>query len=102
MSIRVYSSYEEFSETERESYLILSVPEFEEIEGYDLWETDSDDSYDYDEDYTKLSSAIREDASFYVICDNDDLDLAEEISSSLGKYSKINLDEIHKTFFSIV
>lgn len=102
MSIRVYSSYEEFSESEKESYLILSVPEFEENEGYDLWGSDSEDSCDYEEDYPKLSSSVKEDSSFYVVCDNDDLDLAEEISSSLGKYSKINLDEIHKTFFSIV
>jgi hypothetical protein len=82
-------------------YLFLDQPSYEE-DAFDLWKSEEDDSYEFDEEYPKPKSILRDDSSFYVVADDEDVDLGEEIASSLGKYTKINLEEIHKTFFSVV
>ena len=101
MAIKVYSSYQEFSYEEKE------VVEYFENQDYKSNNfTDEDDLWDnQSRDFQGLDSnkeSVRDDASFYIVCDSENEDTAEDIAAFLGKYSKNFIEYLHKTFFSIL
>ena len=92
MSIKVYSGYEEFK--------------FEEEEICEYLESDFSDSNNDEESdevffYTESKIDFRDDADFYILCDLEDEETAEDIASYLGKTKKINLPDFRKSFFYI-
>jgi len=101
MAIKVYSSYQEFSYEEKE------VVEYFENQDYQSDNfTDEDDLWDNpSKDFQGLDSnkeSVRDDASFYIVCDSEDEETAEDIAEILGKYSKNFIEDLHKIFFSIL
>ena len=91
MSVSIYSTYDEFKFSDTESCEYLESIESD-------YEDDLDkDPFFYTE--SKLSSI--DDASFYVVADTEDEDIAEDISNYLGKFSKFFLVDLHKTVFII-
>ncbi len=90
MSVKIYSTYDEFKFEEEE------VCEY-------LESTESDYDDDSDKDmffYTESKSNI-DDSSFYIIADSEDEDLAEDVANYLGKPNKFFLVDLHKTVFII-
>lgn len=91
MSVSIYSTYDEFK--------------FADIESCEYLESiESDYEDDLDKDpffYTESKLDSIEGASFYVVADTEDEDIAEDISNYLGKASKFFLADLHKTIFII-
>jgi hypothetical protein len=90
MSIKIYSGYDEFK--------------FEEEEICEYLESDFSDSNNDEESdeiffYTESKIDFRDDADFYIVCDTEDEEAAEDIASYLGKAKKINLEDFRKSFF---
>lgn len=98
MAIKIYCEFDEFSYEEKDIFSYFSDEEFRESDDLDLWnETDTD------LDNLALNrSSIREDASFYIVCDTEDEEIAEDIAAYLGKSTKIFIEELHKIFFSVL
>jgi hypothetical protein len=92
MSIRVYSGYDEFKFDEEE------ICEYLES---DFSDTNVDEESDDVFFYTESKIDFRDDADFYIICDTEDEEIAEDIASYLGKVKKINLEDFRKSFFYI-
>lgn len=91
MSVLIYSTYDEFNFSDSESCEYLESVESDN-------EDDSDrDQFFYTE--SKLSSI--DDASFYVVADSEDEDIAEDISNYLGKFTKFFIADLHKTIFIV-
>jgi len=91
MSISIYSEYNEFK--------------FSEVESCEYLES-IENNYDEDLDtdlffYSENKSDSMDDASFYVVADTEDEDIAEDISNYLGKSRKIFIADLHKTVFII-
>jgi len=98
MSIRIYREYDEFNYTEKE------VSGFFEDQGIeenyiDYEEEDNDFLF---EDLRRTKPSIREDANFYIVSDLEDEEIAEEIASFIGKYTKIYIEDLHQVFFYTV
>ena len=94
MSIKIYSSYDEFK--------------YEEPEVCDCIEDDSDypaeDEQEESEDiffYQSKSENFLDSATFYVLSDLEDEENAEDISGYLGKYKRIYLQDLHKVIFCV-
>jgi len=98
MSIRIYSEYDEFNYTEKEVSGFFEDQIIEE--NYIDYEEDNDSSLFGD--FQKSKPNIREDANFYIVSDLEDEEMAEEIASFLGKYTKIYIKELHQFFFYII
>lgn len=94
MAIRIYSEYEEFDSNEGEVSECIEDQSTATSECYD------DDQH---EDFGTLSNDvdIREDAKFYIVSDIEDEEVSEEIASMLGKYNKIDLNDLRTVFFYI-
>lgn len=91
MSVLIYSTYNEFKFTDSESCEYLESVESD-------YEDDLDkDVFFYTE--SKLNSI--DDASFYIVADTEDEDIAEDISNYLGKFTKFFLVDLHKTVFIV-
>ena len=91
MSVSIYSTYNEFKFTDTESCEYLESVESDYVDDLDK------DIFFHTE--SKLDSI--DDASFYVVADAEDEDIAEDISNYLGKFSKFFLIDLHKTIFII-
>lgn len=97
MAIKIYCEYEEFICNEKE------LAEYFEDEAF--LENDYDDYLDDESEIKELigassrNSSIREDADFYIVCDLENEEIAEEIASTLGRYTKINLKDYPKIIF---
>jgi hypothetical protein len=50
--------------------------------------------------YTESKIDFRDDADFYILCDLEDEETAEDIASYLGKSKKINLQDFRKSYSS--
>ena len=91
MSVSIYSTYDEFK--------------FADIESCEYLESiESDYEDDLDKDlffYTESKLDSIEGASFYVVADTEDEDIAEDISNYLGKASKFFIADLHKTIFIV-
>ena len=91
MSVSIYSTYNEFK--------------FADVESCEYLESiESDYEDDLDKDlffYTESKLDSIEGASFYVVADTEDEDIAEDISNYLGKFSKVFLADLHQTIFII-
>lgn len=92
MAIKIYADYGEFSYNEGEVVDFFSTGQSEKQYDDDLWD-DSDISSE---------SSLSPDGSFYIVCDDEDEESAEEIAEYLGKSEKFILKEFRKTFFYIV
>ena len=93
MAIKIYSDPEDFSLVEKE------ISEYLENKVYDdPFEDDSTDLFMY----TESKNEFNEEASFFLIADSDEEDLAEDIAGYLGKSTKIQLDEFHKVVFCVI
>jgi hypothetical protein len=91
MSVSIYSTYDEFKFSDTESCEYLESIESD-------YEDDLDkDPFFYTE--SKLSSI--DDASFYVVADTEDEDIAEDISNYLGKFTKFFIADLHKMIFIV-
>jgi hypothetical protein len=91
MSVSIYSTYDEFKFSDPESCEYLESVESE-------YEDDLDeDQFFYTE--SKLSSI--DDASFYIVADTEDEDIAEDISNYLGKFTKFFIADLHKKIFIV-
>lgn len=97
MSIVIYSDYEEFSYTEKE------ICEFIEDQNV-ISESDYYDLDDYEEIFESNDSKIdlRNDASYYIVCDPDEEELGEDVAGYLGKVNKIYLKSFDKLFFYVI
>ena len=51
--------------------------------------------------YTESKNKFNEEASFFLVADSDEEELAEDIAEYLGKSTKIQLDEFHKVVFCV-
>jgi hypothetical protein len=91
MSVSIYSTYNEFKFADTESCEYLESVESD-------YEDDSDKDVFF---YTESKLDPIDDASFYVVADTEDEDIAEDISNYLGKFSKFFLIDLHKTIFVI-
>ena len=63
------------------------------------------DSEEEDQLFLEMNNtniSIKEDANFYIVCDDSDEETAEDLASHLGVYKKINLEDLHKTFFYLI
>lgn len=91
MAIKIYTNYEEFISNESE------IAEYFEDQSLinNYTENDSNDQLD-SVDFNDDIEDLRENAKFYVINDPEDEDLAEEISSMLGKYTKNDLNGVRQ------
>lgn len=99
MAIKIYSEFEEFNYEEKQICEFLQDDNFSESNyGDDLWEDPSDD-------FGSLSSGkekLNEDANYFIICDQEDEEIAEDIASYLGKHTKIFIEDFHKIFFCVL
>lgn len=95
MSIKIYQEYDELSYSEKdicEYFQDLSLIK----DNYDSF----DDELDFNDiEYKVNSFELNEDGNFYIVSDDEDEEIAEDIASYLGRYKKINLKEFHKIFF---
>ena len=91
MSVSIYSTYNEFKFADTESCEYLELVESD-------YEDDSDKDVFF---YTESKLDPIDDASFYVVADTEDEDIAEDISNYLGKFSKFFLIDLHKTIFIV-
>lgn len=98
MSIVIYTDYEEFSYTEKE------VCEFIEDQNVIKEEDGYYDSDDYDDIFESDDDKIdlRNDASYYIVCDPSEEELGEDIAGYLGKVNKIYLKIFDKIFFYVI
>jgi hypothetical protein len=99
MAIKIYCEYEEFIYCEKE---LADYFEDQAITDNTFSDDDYLDNESEDIMGTKEIEGIREDANFYIICDVENEEVAEDIASNLGRYTKINLKEFDKTFFYLV
>ena len=99
MSIKIYSEFEEFKYEEKQICDSLQDEDFSESNyGDDLWEDPSDD-------FGGLSSSkekLNEGANYFIVCDPEDEEIAEDIASYIGKHTKIFIEDLHKIFFSVL
>ena len=101
MAIKVYSSYQEFSYEEKEIVEYLEDQDYPSdnfVDEDDLWDDPSKDL----QGLNANNDSIKDDASFYIVCDDEDEETAEDIAELLGKYSKTFIENYHKMFFSII
>jgi hypothetical protein len=96
MAIRIYSDYEEFRSTEEE------LSEFLDEMSYINGDYDSEEEDQLFLEMNNTNISIKEDANFYIVCDDSDEETAEDLASHLGVYKKINLEDLHKTFFYLI
>ncbi len=99
MSIVIYTDYEEFNFTEKE------ICEF--LEDQSVFNENSYGDYEdeLENDLFEFSTPkidLRNDASYYVICDEEEEELGEDISNYLGKNTKIYLKDFDKIFFYVI
>jgi hypothetical protein len=91
MSVSIYSTYDEFK--------------FSDVESCEYLESiESDYEDDLDKDlffYTESKLDSIDGASFYVVADTEDEDIAEDISNYLGKFTKFFIADLHKTIFIV-
>lgn len=93
MSIKIYSGYDEFKYEE---------PELSDcIEDDDYSDEDSDEESEDLFFYPTKNSDFVDSATFYVVSDLEDEENAEDISSYLGKFKKIYLQDSHKVLFCV-
>lgn len=91
MSVSIYSTYNEFKFADTES-----------CEYLESIESDYEDNLDKDVFfYTESKLDPIDDASFYVVADTEDEDIAEDISNYLGKFNKFFIVDLHKTIFIV-
>jgi hypothetical protein len=65
-------------------------------------ESDYEDDLDKDPFfYTESKLSSIDDASFYVVADTEDEDIAEDISNYLGKFTKFFIADLHKMIFIV-
>lgn len=95
MAIKIYSNYEEFRCSEEE------ISEFFEDDNFRSNDYDMDDDFQIIEEMSGSKPNIREDASFYIVCSDEDEDVTDEIIETLGESVKVYLDEFHKIFYYI-
>ena len=95
MAIKIYSNYEEFRCTEEE------ISEFFEDDNFRSNDYDLDDDYQIIEEMSGAKPNIREDASFYIVCSDEEEDITDELIDTLGEAVKVYLDEFHKIFYYI-
>ncbi len=95
MSIKIYSSYDEFKYEESD------ICDFIDIEENSYEDVDEDESVDLFF-YTKSESNFIDSSAFYILSDLEDEENAEDISGYLGKFKKINLPDLHKVLFCII
>jgi hypothetical protein len=92
MAIKIYSDHDDFSFEEKE------ISEYLENKVYDdPFEDDSTDLFMY----TESKNEFNEEASFFLVADSEEEELAEDIAEYLGKSTKIQLDEFHKVVFCV-
>ena len=96
MAIRIYSDYEEFRCTDEE------LSEFLDEMSYINGDYDSEEEDQLFLEMNNTNISIKEDANFYIVCDDSDEETAEDLASHLGVYKKINLEDLHKTFFYLI
>ncbi len=94
MSIKIYSSYDEFKYEESE---LCRYIEDEEYNGESFDEEESDESFFI----SNTSQNLRDSSVFYIVSDPEDENNAEDISSYLGDFDKIDLPDFHKVLFFV-
>lgn len=102
MAIKIYSDYQEFNFAEPEVFESLDdagYPESSFDEEESLWDDPSDDLRSLG---SSKSETIRDDASFYVLSDADDEELAEDVASYLGKTIKIQVEDLGLVLFCVM
>lgn len=96
MSIVIYTDYEGFSYAEK------NICEFIEDQNV-IKDDDYYDSDDYEEIFESndLEIDLRNDVSYYIICDMEEEELGEDVAGYLGKVNKIYLKSFDKLFFYV-
>jgi hypothetical protein len=94
MSIKIYSGYDEFKFEEDNVFSYLEIQNYED----DSIEEESEDLFF---EPVKQSDFL-DFSTFYIVSDLEDEENAEDISSYLGKFKKVNLPDIHKVVFFII
>jgi len=97
MSIKIYSSYDEFKYEESDICDFIDMEE----NSYEDEDVDEDESVDLFF-YTKSESNFIGSSAFYILSDLEDEENAEDISEYLGKFKKINLPDLNKVLFCII
>jgi hypothetical protein len=95
MAIKIYSNYEEFRCEQEE------ISQFFEDESFRGTDYDLDDDFQIIEEMSGSKPSIREDASFYIVCSDDEEEVTDELIEILGESIKVYLDEFHKIFYYI-
>lgn len=98
MAIKIYCEFDEFSYEEKKIFAYFEDDELERPDYEDLWDDPASDL----DNLALNKSSIREDANFYIVCDTEDEEIAEDLASYLGKPTKIFIEEIHKIFFLVL
>lgn len=100
MSIVIYHDYEEFSYTEKDICDFLEDQSVIKEDSYGDYDEDSieNDLFEFNDDKIDL----RNDASYYILCNDEDDELAEDIANYLGKNTKIVLNNFDKIFFYVI
>jgi len=100
MSIVIYTDYEEFSYSDKEICDFIEDQSVIKENSYDDEEELVDeDFFDYGND---LKIDLRSDASYYIICDEQEEELGEDVASYLGKSHKFHLKTFDKIFFYVI
>ncbi len=100
MAIRIYCEYGEFNYVEKEVSEYLG-DKFSGSDDYeDIWGNEDGEEDDL-EGFIGNSDCLGENASYYIVCDTEDEEAAEDMANYLGRFTKIPLEELHKVFFSV-
>jgi hypothetical protein len=97
MSIRVYKDYQEFKYEEKDLHEFFEDQSFNNND----YEEEEED-YQFFSEFSGYKINVVEDANYYIVCDDEDEELSEEIAEFLGKSTKTILEDFRKIFFYIV
>lgn len=97
MSIVIYTDYEEFSYAEKD---ICEFIEDQNVIKDDYYDTEDLDDEIFESNDLKID--LRNDASYYIVCDPEEEELGEDVAGYLGKVNKIYLKSFDKIFFYVI
>ncbi len=98
MSIVIYTNYEEFSYAEKD--LCDFIEEQNVIKEDDYYDEDGYEDEIFESNELKID--LRNDVTYYIICDKEDEELGEDVAGYLGKVNKIYLKSFDKIFFYVI